>query len=81
MVTVQSHQRDGVLKFHGITLARILSFARVCRVGVWFGFVRSALLLAFGTCVVLSFEAMSGLCCFRRVTLARIHCMNMIPST
>ena len=44
MVTVQSHQRDGVLKFHGITLARILSFARVCRDGVWFGFVGSALL-------------------------------------
>ena len=40
----------------------ILSFARVCRVGVCFGFVRSALLLAVGTCVVLSFEAMPGLC-------------------
>ena len=39
-----------------------------CRDGVWFGFVRSALLLADGTCVVLSFEAMPGLCCFVRVT-------------
>ena len=46
----------------------ILSFARVCRIGVWFGFVRSALLLAVGTCIVLSFEAMPGLCCFHRVT-------------
>ena len=33
------------------------------------GFVRSALLLAFGTCIVLSFEAMPGLCFFLRVTL------------
>ena len=41
---------------------------RVCRVGVWFGFIRSALLLAVGTCIVLSFEAMLGLCCFLRVT-------------
>ena len=40
----------------------------VCRVGVWFRFVRSALLLAVGTCIVLSFEAMLGLCCFLRVT-------------
>ena len=46
----------------------ILSFARVCRIGAWFGFVRSALLLAVGTCCVLSFEAMPGLCCFLRVT-------------
>ena len=52
-----------------MTICRIiLSFARVCRVGVWFGFVGSALLLAVGTCVVLSFEAMPGLCCFLRVT-------------
>ena len=28
----------------------------------------SALLLAVGTCVVLPFEAMPGLCCFLRVT-------------
>ena len=33
------------------------------------GFVRSALLVAVCTCVVLSFEAMPGLCCFLRVTL------------
>ena len=47
----------------------ILSSARVCRIGEWFGFVRSALLLAVvGTCVVLSFEAMPGLCCLLRVT-------------
>ena len=42
--------------------------ARVCRVGVWFRFVRSALLLAAVTCIVLSFEAMPGLCCVLRVT-------------
>ena len=47
-----------------------MSFARVCRLGVWFGFVRSALLLAVGTCTVLSFEAMPGLCCVLRVTPA-----------
>ena len=40
----------------------------MCRVGVWFGFVRFALVLAVGTCIVLSFEAMPGLCCFLRVT-------------
>ena len=40
----------------------------MCRVGVWFGFVGSALLLEVGTCVVLSFEAMPDLCCFLRVT-------------
>ena len=38
------------------------------RVGVWFGFVGSALLLAVGTCVILSFEAMPGFFCFLRVT-------------
>ena len=33
-----------------VTMCRIiLSVARVCRVGVWFGFVGSALLLAVGT--------------------------------
>ena len=31
-----------------------MPFARVYRVGVWFGFVRSALLLAVVTCIVLS---------------------------
>ena len=44
-----------------------MSFARVYRgVGVWFGFGRSAQLLAVVTCIVLSFEAMPGpmgLCC------------------
>ena len=39
-----------------------------CVVGIWFGFVRPALLLAVVTCTVLSFEAMPGLCCFLRVT-------------
>ena len=46
---------------------------RVCRVGVWFGFVRSALLLAVDTCVVLSFEALPGLSCFLRVTRERLR--------
>ena len=41
----------------------------VYRVGVWFGFVMSALHLAVVTCTVLSFEAMPDLCCFLRVTL------------
>ena len=45
----------------------ILSFVRVCRVGVGFGFVRCALLLAVGMCAVLSFEALPGLSCFLRV--------------
>ena len=44
-----------------------MSFARVNRVRVWSGFVRSALLLAVVACIVLSFEAMPGLCCFLRV--------------
>ena len=45
-----------------MTICRIiLSLAQVCRIGVWFGFVGSALLLAVGTCVILSFEAMPGL--------------------
>ena len=38
-----------------------MSFARVCRVGVWFGFVLSALLLAVVACIVMSFGAMPGL--------------------
>ena len=45
-----------------------LPFARVCRVGVWFGFVGAALLPAVGTFVVLAFGAMPGRCCFLRVT-------------
>ena len=53
----------------GVTICRsILPFARGCRVGVWFGFVRAALLPAVGTCVVLAFGAMPGWCCFLRVT-------------
>ena len=36
--------------------------------GVWFGLVRSALLLAVVTCIVLSFGAMLGLYCFLCVT-------------
>ena len=54
----------------GVTVHRIiLPFARGCRVGVWFGFVRATLLPAVGTCVVLSFGVMPGWCCFLRVTL------------
>ena len=49
----------------------ILSFARVCRVGVWFGFVMSALLLAVDTFAVLSFEAMPGPCSFLHVTFPK----------
>ena len=45
----------------------IVSFARVRRIGVWFGFVRSALLHAVAACIVLSFGAMPGLCCFLRL--------------
>ena len=46
----------------------ILPFAQGCRVGVWFGFIRAALLPAVGTCVVLSFGVLLGWCCFLRVT-------------
>ena len=46
----------------------ILSSVRVCRSGVWFSFVRSAVLLAVGMCAVLSFEALPGLSCLLRVT-------------
>ena len=53
----------------GVTICRSsLPFARVCRVGVWFGFVGAALLPAVGTFVVLAFGAMPGRCCFLRVT-------------
>ena len=53
----------------GVSICRtIISFARVYRVGVWFRFVRSALLLAVVTYVVLLFEVMPGLCCFVCVT-------------
>ena len=51
-----------------------LSFARVYRVGVWFRVVRSALLLAIVTCMVLPFEAMPGRCFFLRVT----HCHGIV---
>ena len=61
-----------VRRFHaawGVTVPRIvLPLARGCRVGVWFGFVRAALLPAVGTCVVLSFGVMPGWCCFLRLT-------------
>ena len=52
-----------------------MPFARGCRVGVWFGFVRAALLPAVGTCVVLAFGAMPGRCCFLRVTHGMLNCM------
>ena len=62
-----------------------MSFARVYCVGVWFGFVRSALLLAVVTYIVLSFEAMLGVCCFLRVTLvthesSHKHTTYRVPS-
>ena len=47
-----------------------MSVARVYCGGVWFRFVRSALLLAVVTCVVLLFGAMPGLFCFLHVTRA-----------
>ena len=64
-----------------MTICRIiLSFARVCRVGVWFDFGETALLLAVGTCIVLSFEAMPGLCCFLRVTQQRLTQDHVLKS-
>ena len=65
-------RETGVRRFHaawGVAVSRIvLPLARGCRVGVWFGFVRAALLPAVGTCVVLSFGVMPGWFCFLRVT-------------
>ena len=52
---------------------------RVCRVGVWFGFVRSALLLAVGMCAVLSFGALPGLSCVLRVTHHDINTRAVRP--
>ena len=53
----------------GVAICRIIvSFVGVYRVAVWFRFVRSALLLAVVTCIVLTFEVMPGLCCFLRAT-------------
>ena len=70
-----THVETCVRRLHaawGVTICRsILPLARGCRVGVWFGFVRAALLPAVGTCVVLAFGAMPGRCCFLRVTLSR----------
>ena len=51
----------------------IVYFARVYRVRAWFGFVRSALLLAVVKCIVLSCQAMPCLCCFLRVTSKPMH--------
>ena len=57
----------------GVAVCKIiLSFVRVCRVGVWFHFVWSALLLAVGTCAVLLFGALPGLSCFLRVTQSHV---------
>ena len=53
-----------------VSYAIILCFVRVCRIGVWFGFVWSAQLLAVGMYAVLSFGALPCLSCFLRVT----HC-------
>ena len=50
----------------GVYFCRIVvSFAMVYHVEVWFRFVRSALLHAVVTCVVLLFGAMPGPCCLR----------------
>ena len=72
-VRAHSGVRETCVRRHhaawGVTICRsILPFARGCRVGVWFGFVRAALLPAVGTCVVFAFGAMPGRCCFLRVT-------------
>ena len=49
--------------------------------GVWFGFVRSALILAVGMCAVLSFGAVPDLSCFLRVTPLIITSSPLIPCT
>ena len=62
---------------HTVNCRIIVCFARVYRVGVWFRFVGSALLLAVIACIVLSFEAMPCLpwvCFFSRVTHGK--CMS-----
>ena len=54
-----------------------MSFARLYRVGVWFGFVRSALLLAVVLCWVgFCFDSwvLLGLLCLLHVTPMH-HCM------
>ena len=61
-----------------------LPFARVCRLGAWFGFDGAALLPAVGTCVVLAFGAMPGRCCFLRVThrnMSRVAASSQKPCT
>ena len=71
-VRAHSCVRETCVRLHaawGVTICRsILPCARGCRVGVWFGFVRAAVLPAVGTCVVLAFGALPGRCCFLRVT-------------
>ena len=63
-----------------MAICRIIwSSARVYRVGVGFGLVRSELLLADGTCIVLLFEAMPGLCCFLHVTKSAVQTTTHAP--
>ena len=55
------------------------AIAMVCRVGVWFGFVRSALLLAVVLCWVdccFASWVLMGLLCFLRVTNAKAHSVS-----
>ena len=59
----------------------LLCLWRGCIVGVWFVFVRSALLLAVVTCIVLSFGAMPCLGCFLRVTHWQCHAWEGTTST
>ena len=53
-----------------------MCLARVYRVGFWFGFIRSALLLAVVACNVLSIEAMPCLYCFLCATQPRMHAVG-----
>ena len=62
---------------HSQTFVFCAGVSRVCRVGFWFGFVGSALLLAVGTCVVLLFEAMPGLCCFLIWPVSWLGCLPL----
>lgn len=50
-----------------------MSFASVYRGRLSFRFARSALFLAVVACVVLSFGARPGLCCFLRITLGKVR--------
>ena len=67
-----------LLRLGGVdTFRNIVCSVSVYRIGVWFDFVRSALLLAVVACILLSFEVMPCLCCFLRVTQAGENCRTM----